>query len=466
LKKATKKKSDPHSLEKAPTRASAAVETAAKRGSGLINWPPRLRPTTEFEAAARLVVGDKRNLFITGKAGTGKSTLLRSLRANMGQNAVVLAPTGLAAVGVGGQTIHSFFGFPPRAINVKELRKSRKEKLFANLDAIIIDEVSMVRADLMDAVDVALRLNRGRPKEPFGGVQVVTIGDLHQLPPVVREGEEKQFLNDAYGGPYFFNAPVFGAVDCAYLELNEIFRQDEEAFVNALNSIREGAADPAHLRTFNARVRPFTDLPKGSGHVILTPINSRALDINNSFLEALRGGESIYKASIKGEFDPSAYPTNEELLLKEGAKVILLRNDPDRRWFNGSIAKIDRLDGDKVWIDVDGHTYELEPAVWENIRYELDPDTKRLEEKVVGSFKQIPVRLAWALTIHKSQGMTLDKVHIDLGRGAFAHGQTYVALSRGRSLDGLALQRAIQPRDIIFDRNVLGYRMRFESVEV
>lgn len=462
MKKAGQKKPEFQSLKK----AAAAVEAAAARSGLLINWPSRLKPTSEFEAAAKLVIKDKRSLFITGKAGTGKSTLLRSLRANMGPNTVVLAPTGLAAVGVSGQTIHSFFGFPPRAINVKELRKSRKEKLFANLDAVIIDEVSMVRADLMDAVDVALRLNRGRPKEPFGGVQVVTIGDLHQLPPVVREGDEKQFLHEAYGGPYFFNAPVFGAVDCAYLELNEIFRQDEEVFVSALNSVREGNADPVHLRTFNSRVRPFTDLPKGSGHVILTPINSRALDINNSFLDRLGGEGTIYKASIKGEFDAAAHPTNEELVLKEGAKVILLRNDTDRRWFNGSIARIDRLDGDRVWIDVDGDVHELEPAVWENIRYELSPETNKLEEKVVGSFKQIPVRLAWALTIHKSQGMTLDQVHIDLGRGAFAHGQTYVALSRGRSLEGMALQRAIQPRDIIFDRNVLGYRTKFEAVEI
>jgi ATP-dependent DNA helicase PIF1 len=466
LKKAAQKKSGRQSPKKASNRASAAVEAAARQASGLINWPPQLKPTGEFEAAARLVISDKRNLFITGKAGAGKSTLLRSLRANMGSGTVVLAPTGLAAVGVGGQTIHSFFGFPPRAINVRELRKSRKERLFANLDVIIIDEVSMVRADLMDAVDVALRLNRGRPREPFGGVQVVLIGDLHQLPPVVREGDEKQFLNETYGGPYFFNAPVFESVDCSYLELNKIFRQDEETFVNALNSVREGVADPAHLRTFNARVRPFTDLPKGSGHVILTPINRRAIDINNSFLGALRGDESIFKASIEGEFDPSAYPTNEELLLKEGARVILLRNDIDRRWFNGSIARVDRLDGDKVWIEVGGRVHELEPAVWDNIRYELDPATKRLEEKIVGSFKQIPVRLAWALTIHKSQGMTLDKVHIDLGRGAFAHGQTYVALSRGRSLEGMGLQRAILPRDIIFDRNVLGYRTKFEAAEV
>jgi ATP-dependent DNA helicase PIF1 len=448
------------------SRAAVAVATAAARKSGVINWPARLKPTPEFDGAARYVLAENRSLFITGKAGSGKSTLLRSLRANMGPNAVVLAPTGLAAVGVGGQTIHSFFGFPPRAVNVKDLRKSRKEKLLRNLETIIIDEVSMVRADLMDGVDVSLRINRGRPNEPFGGVQIVTVGDLHQLPPVVREGEEKQFLNDTYGGAYFFNAPAFGEMDYAYLELNHIFRQDEETFVNALNSVREGSADPAHLKTFNSRICPFTDLPKNSGHVILTPINSRALDINASFLSSLHGDESLFQATVKGEFEQSAYPTNEALVLKEGAKVILLRNDPDKRWVNGSIAKIDRIDGEKVWIRIDGDVHELEPAVWENIRYELNADTNKVEEKVVGSFKQMPVRLAWALTIHKSQGMTLDKVHIDLGRGAFAHGQTYVALSRGRSLEGMALQRAILPRDIIFDRTAMGYRTRFEPIAV
>jgi ATP-dependent DNA helicase PIF1 len=446
--------------------AAAAVEAAAARSSGVVNWPARLKPTVEFEAAARFVLSDKRSLFITGKAGTGKSTFLRALRASMGPNTVVLAPTGLAAVGVGGQTIHSFFGFPPRAVNVKDIRKSRKEKLLKNLDTVIIDEISMVRADLMDGVDKALRINRGRPNEPFGGVQVVTIGDLHQLPPVVREGEERQFLDETYGGSYFFHAPVFGETGFSYLELSQIFRQDEEEFVNALNGIREGRADPAHLGPFNARVMPFAELPKQSGHVILTPINSRALDINTNFLKSLQGDEHLFQATLKGEFEQSAYPTNEALVLKQGAKVILLRNDPDRRWFNGSIAKIDRIDGERVWIKVDGGVHELEQATWENIRYELDAESKRLEEKVVGSFKQLPVRLAWALTIHKSQGMTLDKVFLDLGRGAFAHGQTYVALSRGRSLAGLALQRAILPRDVIFDRCALGYRTRFEALGV
>lgn len=462
--KKPQRRADKRRPDAPPSRASDAVETAAARTGGAVRWPASIRPTAEFQAAARYVLAEKRSLFLTGKAGSGKSTLLRSLRAGMGANAVVLAPTGLAAVGVSGQTIHSFFGFPPRALNVKEIRKSRKEKLLRSVETLIIDEVSMVRSDLMDGVDVALRVNRGQLQEPFGGVQVVAVGDLHQLPPVVREGEEKQFLDETYGGAYFFNAPVFRELDFSYLELNEIFRQDEEDFVTALNGIREGRAEAAYLRTFNARVLPFRDLPPQSGHVILTPVNARALDINASFLKALKGDEVQFEASIRDEFEPSAYPTNDVLVLKEGAKVIMLRNDPDKRWVNGSIARVHRISGQTVWIEVDGDVHELEPAVWENIRYDLNPDTNRLEEKVVGSFKQLPVRLAWALTIHKSQGMTLDKVYVDLGRGAFAHGQTYVALSRGRTLDGMALARPVAPRDIIFDRNALGYRMRFAAL--
>lgn len=437
-----------HAMQPAPTAHPA------------VRWPAGIRPSGEFEQ----VVGSAQageNLFITGKAGTGKSTLLRCLRNNLRSKTAVLAPTGLAAVNVHGQTIHSFFGFPPQLITSDVVKRSRRSAHLRGLDTIILDEVSMVRADLMDGMDLALRIARKQTRVPFGGVQVLAFGDLHQLAPVVREREMQEVFGDSFGGVYFFNAPVFREEQLGLVELTHVFRQSDPAFLDALNGIRDGSPDASHLDVLNERVAPFRSLPKPDDYTILTSVNQAAEQTNRAFLERLGGSGTQFVATVTGKFEPSAFPTDAALTLKEGCKVVLLRNDPDRRWVNGTQARISRIKGQTVWIDLAGEEYELEPVNWESIRFEHDPEKDRMVEKVVGTFRQLPVRLAWALTIHKSQGMTLDKAYVDFGRGTFAHGQAYVALSRCRSLEGLALARPIRPADVIFDRRALDYRSRF-----
>jgi energy-coupling factor transporter ATP-binding protein EcfA2 len=445
-------------------RMKAQAAEPASAAIADVRWPVGVRPSTEFAA----VIGAARttdNLFITGKAGTGKSTLLRCLRANLHAKTAVLAPTGLAAINVQGQTIHSFFGFPPQLITPEVVKRARRGAILRSLDTLIIDEVSMVRADLMEGIDLALRIARKTPRVPFGGVQLLALGDLHQLPPVVRERELQEMFGEAFGGVYFFNAPVFREAPLSLAELTHVFRQNDPEFLDALNGIREGRPERDHLAAFNARVAPFLSLPDRDDYIVLTPINQAADNTNRVFLDRLAGTAVPFEATVTGKFEPTIYPTDAVLTLKEGCKVVLLRNDSEKRWVNGTQAKVSRIRGQTVWIEIAGDEYELEPVTWENIRYEHDPEKDRVVEKVVGSFRQLPVRLAWALTIHKSQGMTLDKVFIDFGRGAFAHGQAYVALSRCRSLDGMALARPITSRDVIFDERALGYRSLFPALK-
>jgi hypothetical protein len=384
------------------------------------------------------------------------------MREMITQEAVVLAPTGLAAVNVGGQTIHSFFGFPPRLIRSDDIRRSRNGRLMRKLKAIIIDEVSMVRSDLMWAIDQSLRMNRGRPREAFGGVRLLLFGDLHQLPPVVQGAEVAEHLESAHGGPFFFQVPaLMEGAGVSLIELERVFRQNDETLLRVLNRVRDGEVTEEDLEVLNARAHAIRTLGEGDAYVILTPTNAAAQRINMAYLEALPGNVTPYEAGISGEFGDSAHPTDATLLLKVGAKVILLRNDPDRRWVNGSVARVARLEKSRVWIEIDGKVHEIEPASWEARRYAFDQAAEKIEEKVTGTFRQFPLRLAWALTIHKSQGLTLDRVYIDLGRGTFAHGQAYVALSRCRSLEGLALARPLRPSDILFDRSAMGYRDKF-----
>jgi ATP-dependent exoDNAse (exonuclease V) alpha subunit len=377
----------------------------------------------------------------------------------------VLAPTGLAAVNVGGQTIHSFFGFPPRLIRPDDIRRSRNGRLMRRLEFLVIDEVSMVRSDLMWAIDQALRVNRGRPREPFGGVRLALFGDLHQLPPVINDAEVAAHLESQYGGPFFFSiAALREGAGTALIELSQVFRQKDEALLSVLNKVREGEADDEDLALLNTRVHPIRTLADGEPYVILTPTNAAAGRINMAYLAALPGEPRQYAAKTTGEFNSAAQPTEETLMLKPGAKVMLLRNDPDRRWVNGTIARVSRLEERRVWVEVAGGEHEVEPASWESRRYAFDKDAEKIVETVAGTFTQFPLRLAWALTIHKSQGLTLDKVYIDLGRGTFAHGQAYVALSRCRSLEGLALARQLRPSDILFDLTAMDYRRTFETL--
>jgi ATP-dependent DNA helicase PIF1 len=428
-------------------------------------WPRGIEPTQEFLAAYCFLKNSDGHLFVTGRAGTGKSTLLVGLKALLVEEAVVLAPTGLAAVNVGGQTIHSFFGFPPRLIRPDDIRRSRNGRLMRRLKFLIIDEVSMVRSDLMWAIDQSLRVNRGRPREPFGGVRLALFGDLHQLPPVVNEAEMAEHLESHYGGPFFFSTPALReGAGTALIELSLVFRQKDQTLLNVLNRIREGDAGIDDLGILNERVRPIRTLSEGEQYVILTPTNAAAGRINAAYLASLPGEPRIYQATTTGEFNQAAQPTDAMLMLKRGAKVMLLRNDADRRWVNGTIARISRLEAERVFIDVGGDEHEIEQVSWETRRYAYDKAAEKIVETIAGTFRQYPVRLAWALTIHKSQGLTLDKVYIDLGRGTFAHGQAYVALSRCRTLEGLALARQLRPSDILFDPAAMGYRQLFATL--
>ncbi len=425
-------------------------------------WPPGITPPEQFHTALDFARTGEGHLFITGRAGTGKSTLLRAMRDMIPQEAAVLAPTGLAAVNVGGQTIHSFFGLPPRLIRPEDIRRSRNGSLMRRLKLIIIDEVSMVRSDLMWAIDQSLRINRGRLREPFGGLRLLLFGDMHQLPPVVQSAEVAEHLESAHGGPFFFQIPSLNdGAGTSLIELDQVFRQNDEALIDVLNRVRDGEVTEDDLAVLNERAHAIRTLSEGDPYVILTPTNAAAQRINMAYLDALAGNVTPYEAGITGEFSDGAHPTDQTLLLKPGAKVILLRNDPDRRWVNGSVARVSRLTEKRVWIEIDGEEHELEPVSWEARRYAFDQAAEKVVENVTGTFRQFPLRLAWALTIHKSQGLTLDRVYIDLGRGTFAHGQTYVALSRCRSLEGLALARPLRPSDILFDRSAMEYRDRF-----
>ena len=428
-------------------------------------WPDGITPTPEFDTALDFLTRNNGHLFVTGRAGTGKSTLLRALRDLVPGEMVVLAPTGLAAINVGGQTLHSFFAFPPRLIQPADIRRSRNGRIMRKLEYLVIDEVSMVRSDLMWAIDQSLRINRGRQREPFGGVRLIMFGDLHQLPPVVQEAEVAAHLSDAFGGPFFFSVPALSeGAGTSRFELTEVFRQKDEALVSVLNRIRDGDVAEHDLALLNERVHPIRTLQEGEPYVILTPTNAAARRINAAYLDALPGATRSFAAGVTGEFSESAHPADATLELKAGAKVMMLRNDPDRRWVNGTIARITRLGDKQVWIEVDGREYEVEQASWEHRRYAYDQAAEKIVESVAGTFKQFPIRLAWALTIHKAQGLTLDKVYVDLARGSFAHGQTYVALSRCRTLEGITLARRLTPGDVLFDPAALGYRETFPSV--
>lgn len=450
----------------AVTAKSLAKQTPATPSPPVPDaWPAGIEPTSEFLAAHEFLREGAGHLFVTGRAGTGKSTLLRCLRDLVADEMVIVAPTGLAAVNVGGQTIHSFFGFPPRLIRPDDIRRSRNGRVMRRLKFLVIDEVSMVRSDIMWAIDQSLRVNRGRPREPFGGVRLAMFGDLHQLPPVIDEAEVASHLESEHGGPFFFSvAALREGLGTALIELTQVFRQKDEALIRVLNRVRDGDADDDDLAVLNERVHPIRTLAEGEPYVILTPTNAAARRINMAYLAALSGDAREFQAGLTGDFNASAQPTDATLILKPGAKVMLLRNDSDRRWVNGTIARVARLEEDRVWVEVDGKEHEIERVAWENRRYAYDKAEEKIVETVAGTFRQFPLRLAWALTIHKSQGLTLDKVYIDLGRGTFAHGQAYVALSRCRTMEGLAFARPLRPSDILFDPAAMGYRQVFDAL--
>jgi ATP-dependent DNA helicase PIF1 len=425
--------------------------------------PEHLDINDEFKSAFSIMENTKECLFITGKAGTGKSTLLKYFKANTGKNIIVLAPTGVAAINVGGQTIHSFFRLPPRIISKDTIKRLRDRSLVENLDMVIIDEVSMVRADIMDGIDYALRLNRGRMKTPFGGVQMVFFGDLFQLSPVV-ENDAKEVLEELYSSPYFFSAKVFDDCNIRAIELSTIYRQKDSSFMELLNRVRNKEYTQEDLKTLNNRVQKDSEAPKKDATVILTTTNSLANRINQERLSRLPGKEITYKAIANGKFDESAYPADPSLKLKKGAQVILVKNDPAKQWVNGTLAKVVALSGESIVVDIDGRICDVPIVKWQKIEYSYNEDEDKIEDEVVGDFAQYPIKLAWAITIHKSQGQTFDKVIIDLGNGAFTHGQLYVALSRCTRLEGIRLKRPVTRDDIIFDSRIYEFKGRFASL--
>ena len=421
--------------------------------------PDNLELNDEFVGVFNLIENTFDSIFITGKAGTGKSTLLKYFKKNTAKNVAVLAPTGVAAVNIGGQTIHSFFRFPPRLIQKDNIRRRRNSEIIQKLDTVIVDEVSMVRADLMDGIDYALKINRDEMKLPFGGVQMVFFGDLFQLSPVV-EKEARDILDQRYDGPYFFNAKVFNKLKLRYVELNKNYRQSDAQFIDLLNKIRNNAQGNDDLDLLNERVRKI--IPGDSNHcVILTTTNNRANAVNEEKLADLPDKEYKYEAAITKKFEESAYPTEYCLRLKKGAQIILIRNDLEKRWVNGTIAQIAALSFDSIKVSINGGIHEVPKSSWEKIEYEYNRAEDKIEEKIIGTFEQYPIKLAWAITIHKSQGQTFDNIVIDLGAGAFTHGQVYVALSRCTSLGGIILKRPVIASDIIFDERVHEFRNRF-----
>ncbi len=401
------------------------------------------------------------NIFVTGRAGTGKSTLLNHLSWNTSKQVVICAPTGVAALNVGGQTIHSLFLLPIGVIADREIEQSAAlRKLLNTMDTLVIDEVSMVNADLLDAVDRSLRQARQRPLEAFGGVQVVLFGDPYQLAPVPGDADERAYFADQYRSMWFFDAKVWQETDLRIFELSTIHRQHEQEFKYMLNAVRHGqvtAEIAQRLNETGARPAP-TD-----GAITLATTNATVNRINATELARLPGRVLTAKAEITGEFGGRAYPADESLELKVGAQVMFLRNDSDQRWVNGSVGTVTKI-ADTVFVEVDGEEHEVQPAVWEKYKYSYSAATKQLKRDIVAEFTQFPLRLAWAVTIHKSQGKTYDRAIVDLGSRSFAPGQTYVALSRISALDGLYLTRPLRPSDIIVDENVLRFMSQAVAV--
>lgn len=426
--------------------------------------------STEAERAIDLIEHTNKHIFITGKAGTGKSTLLEHVRLYAKKKIIVLAPTGVSAINVNGETIHSFFGLKP-GFEKQEAKKmkidEKKRKKFNRLTTVAIDEISMVRADLLDAVDIILR--RARQEEaPFGGVQMIFFGDLYQLPPVLTKDDHDRFYSE-YTAPYFFAAEVFrGQTDIfgerkfelETIELTEIYRQNDNAFINILNAVRDGEVSGEHLDVLNTRLDPMFDPPRDENYIFLMTTNRDANRINMQRLGELARKDHVFEKIETGNVPRSLTPNDAEITLKVGAQVMFIQNDAERRWVNGTIGRVHDITEatnketkkkePSILVELkDGRIVDVRPYTWEISRYTyIDGEFQR---DVMGTYTQLPLRLAWAITIHKSQGKTFDKVVIDFGRGTFVHGQTYVALSRCTSLEGIVLRQPFTRNSIIMD---------------
>lgn len=443
---------------------------------------------TIFKLAADFVNNTSRHIFLTGKAGTGKTTFLKYIKENTGKRAVVIAPTGVAAINAGGVTMHSFFQLPfgpfvpgtsrpftndsnnvsDKHSLLKNIRlNTDKRELLEELELLIIDEVSMVRADMLDAMDTILRYFRKKPYLPFGGVQVLFIGDMYQLPPVV-PGNEWDILQAYYESPFFFSAKVIAEALPLYIELKKIYRQNEQLFIDILNRVRNNEVTDADFTLLNNRYQPDFIPLGGDKYITLSTHNNKTNTINTTQLEKLSGKMMVFNGMVTGDFSDKALPTDMNLQLKEGAQVMFIKNDSgaDRKYFNGKLATIKKISTEEIIVTDNNSNEELkvEKETWLNIRYNYNKETDSIKEEELGSFTQYPIRLAWAITIHKSQGLTFDKAIIDAG-SSFAAGQVYVALSRCTSLHGMILLSKLHPSAIATDRRVIAFAQRESAAE-
>lgn len=435
-----------------------------------------LTKNIELELAWDFVEKTDRNVFLTGKAGTGKTTFLHKLKENSFKRLVVVAPTGVAAINAKGVTIHSFFqmafgpilpedaGFQKKESGFQRKFNKTKIDIIKSMDLLVIDEISMVRADLLDGIDAVLRRYKDRTKV-FGGAQVLMIGDLQQLSPVVKD-DEWDLLKPYYETPYFFSSKVFKNCNPISIELKHIYRQDNEVFIKILNEIRNNKLSSESAALLNERHVANFAPTKDDGFITLTTHNNRANEMNNLELQKIKDKSYFYKAEVEGVFPEYSYPTHEKLELKKGSQVMFVKNDstPEKRYFNGKIGKIVHLDKDEITVRCPGDEFDIlvKPELWENINYNIHPETKQITENVVGSFMQMPLRLAWAITIHKSQGLTFEKAIID-AQASFAHGQTYVALSRCKTLEGIVLKYPINQNSIVNDMRVTSFTEAVEN---